>query len=110
MITLEQLNATSQAEFTALLDGTYEHSPWIAEAAWQRRPFVSLPQLKRALVDALIELRMYTEAALDFPDEEVEFLRAGGVIAYPTDSSYALGCLIGETPPDGLGPPVPVPS
>jgi tRNA modification GTPase len=33
----------------------------------------------RALVDALIELRMYTEAALDFPDEDVEFLRAGDV-------------------------------
>jgi tRNA threonylcarbamoyl adenosine modification protein (Sua5/YciO/YrdC/YwlC family) len=25
----------------------------------------------------------------------VEILRAGGVIAYPTDSSYALGCMIG---------------
>ena len=33
----------------------------------------------RALVDALIELRMYTEAALDFPDEEVEFMRAADV-------------------------------
>jgi tRNA modification GTPase len=32
-----------------------------------------------ALVDALIELRMYTEAALDFPDEDVEFLRAADV-------------------------------
>ncbi len=31
------------------------------------------------LVDALIELRMYTEAALDFPDEDVEFLRAADV-------------------------------
>lgn len=25
----------------------------------------------------------------------VEILRAGGVIAYPTDSSYALGCMVG---------------
>jgi tRNA modification GTPase len=33
----------------------------------------------RALADALIELRMYTEAALDFPDEDVEFLRAADV-------------------------------
>ena len=30
-----------------------------------------------ALVDALIELRMFTEATLDFPDEDIEFLRAG---------------------------------
>ena len=34
----------------------------------------------RALVAALIELRMYTEATLDFPDEDVEFLAAGDVV------------------------------
>ena len=49
-LTLEQLNAATQAEFTALLDGTYEHSPWIAERAWTRRPFASLAQLEHALV------------------------------------------------------------
>ena len=37
-LTLEQLNAASRAEFTALLDGIYEHSPWIAEAALGRAP------------------------------------------------------------------------
>tara|TARA_B110000977_G_scaffold126988_1_gene162303 strand:- start:2411 stop:2785 length:375 start_codon:yes stop_codon:yes gene_type:complete len=26
----------------------------------------------------------------------VEILQAGGVIAYPTDSSYALGCILGN--------------
>ena len=31
-LTLPQLNASSQAEFTAALDGVYEHSPWMAEA------------------------------------------------------------------------------
>ncbi|HET7097284.1 MAG TPA: tRNA uridine-5-carboxymethylaminomethyl(34) synthesis GTPase MnmE, partial [Casimicrobiaceae bacterium] len=30
----------------------------------------------RALTDALIELRMFTEATLDFPDEDIDFLRA----------------------------------
>jgi len=30
----------------------------------------------RALTDALVELRMFTEATLDFPDEEIDFLRA----------------------------------
>ncbi|MEO5764737.1 MAG: tRNA uridine-5-carboxymethylaminomethyl(34) synthesis GTPase MnmE [Casimicrobiaceae bacterium] len=32
----------------------------------------------RALVERLIELRMFTEATLDFPDEDIEFLRVGG--------------------------------
>jgi N-carbamoyl-L-amino-acid hydrolase len=52
-LTLEQLNAASRAEFTALLDGTYEHSPWVAEAAWEKRPFGSLAALKLALVQVL---------------------------------------------------------
>ena len=30
-LTLDTLNAADQARFTALLDGTYEHSPWVAE-------------------------------------------------------------------------------
>jgi beta-ureidopropionase / N-carbamoyl-L-amino-acid hydrolase len=53
MLTLEQLNGATQAEFTALLDGVYEHSPWIAEQTWHARPFASLPQLKRALIETL---------------------------------------------------------
>jgi N-carbamoyl-L-amino-acid hydrolase len=53
MLTLEHLNATTQAEFTALLDGVYEHSPWIAEQAWHARPFASLAHLKRALIETL---------------------------------------------------------
>jgi N-carbamoyl-L-amino-acid hydrolase len=53
MITIQQLNAASQAEFVQLLDGSYEHSPWIAEQAWSRRPFTSLAQLKLALVEVV---------------------------------------------------------
>ncbi|MDB5870514.1 MAG: amidase, hydantoinase/carbamoylase family, partial [Polaromonas sp.] len=49
MITLTQLNTAPQAEFVRLLDGTYEHSLWIAEQAWMQRPFGSLDALKLAL-------------------------------------------------------------
>ncbi len=53
MATLAELNAADQAGFAALLAGVYEHSPWIAAAAWPRRPFASLAQLKRALVEVV---------------------------------------------------------
>jgi len=53
MLTLDDLNAADQAQFTALLDGVYEHSPWIAAGAWQARPFTSLAQLKHALIAVL---------------------------------------------------------
>ena len=45
-LTLEQINAAPLREAAALLDGLYEHSPWIAEAALTRRPFLSLAHLK----------------------------------------------------------------
>jgi beta-ureidopropionase / N-carbamoyl-L-amino-acid hydrolase len=53
VLTLDQLNAASAAQFVALLGGTYEHSPWIAEAAAAQRPFASLVQLKWALAQAV---------------------------------------------------------
>ena len=64
MITLAQLNAASQAEFTQLLDGTYEHSPWIAAQAWEQRPFASLAQLKLALVDVVRQAPREAQLAL----------------------------------------------
>ena len=52
-LTLEQLNAAGPDDFARLLEGTYEHSPWIAREAWARRPFASLAALKQALVEAV---------------------------------------------------------
>ena len=49
-LTIDQINAAPPAEFVALLDGTYEHSPWIAERAAPGRPFATLAQLRQALI------------------------------------------------------------
>ena len=48
-LTIDTLNAASPAEAVALLDGVYEHSPWIAEKALAARPFKSLQHLKHAM-------------------------------------------------------------
>ncbi|MEY4766675.1 MAG: 2-oxo-4-hydroxy-4-carboxy-5-ureidoimidazoline decarboxylase, partial [Pseudomonadota bacterium] len=51
-LTLADLNAADATRFVQLLDGIYEHSPWIAQAAFAAKPaggFVSLDQLKHAL-------------------------------------------------------------
>ena len=53
ILSLGDVNAAPQPEFTRLLEGTYEHSPWIAHAAWTQRPFASLAHLKRALVQVV---------------------------------------------------------
>jgi len=41
-LTLEQLNSASREDAAQMLDGLYEHSPWIAEQALNERPFKSL--------------------------------------------------------------------
>lgn len=53
MITMEALNAMDRAAFTEALGGIFEHSPWIAEAAWERRPFAERDDLHRAMVDVV---------------------------------------------------------
>jgi N-carbamoyl-L-amino-acid hydrolase len=63
-ITLDQLNAAGQAAFTALLDGAYEHSPWIAERAWARRPFKSMAHLQHAMASVLREAGRDAQLAL----------------------------------------------
>jgi N-carbamoyl-L-amino-acid hydrolase len=54
-LTIDQLNAATPAEAVALLDGIYEHSPWVAEAALPARPFRSLQHLKHAMSRAVAE-------------------------------------------------------
>lgn len=64
---LDQLNAASTADFVTLLDGTYEHSPWIAERAAAARPFATPAALKVALA------RVVREASVD---EQLGLIRA----------------------------------
>ncbi|RKJ96237.1 2-oxo-4-hydroxy-4-carboxy-5-ureidoimidazoline decarboxylase [Alicycliphilus denitrificans] len=66
-LTLERLNAAPAAEAAALLDGLYEHSPWIAEAALAQRPFRSLAHIKHAMVQVL------AQAA---PEQQLGLIRA----------------------------------
>jgi N-carbamoyl-L-amino-acid hydrolase len=53
VLTLDELNAASPEAFGVLLKGIYEHSPWVADWAEPRRPFASLAQLKRVLVETV---------------------------------------------------------
>ena len=63
-LTLEQLNAATLDEATAWLAGLYEHSPWIARAALDQRPFASLAQLKYAMVGVLHAAGLEPQLAL----------------------------------------------
>jgi len=52
-MTMEQTNALSRAEFVEQLGWVFEHSPWVAERAWDSRPFASLEELHLAMTAAM---------------------------------------------------------
>jgi N-carbamoyl-L-amino-acid hydrolase len=52
-LTLAQLNALEPAVAEQVLHGLYEHSPWIVHKALAARPFASLAQFKRRMVEVL---------------------------------------------------------
>ena len=63
-LTLEQLNHASLEAAAAMLDGLYEHSPWIALEALAQRPFQSLAQLKYAMTQVLAHAPAAAQLAL----------------------------------------------
>jgi 2-oxo-4-hydroxy-4-carboxy-5-ureidoimidazoline decarboxylase len=48
-VTIDELNRMDLHPFVANLGTIYEHSPWIAEAVWQERPFASADALIAAM-------------------------------------------------------------
>ena len=52
---LPQVNAFTLEQFVARFGGVFEHSPWVAELAWDRRPFDSLDRLHAAMIQVVGE-------------------------------------------------------
>jgi 2-oxo-4-hydroxy-4-carboxy-5-ureidoimidazoline decarboxylase len=53
MTSLEELNAMDEAAFTAMLGAIYEHSPWVAQKAYIKRPFASTEALQSAMMEVV---------------------------------------------------------
>ncbi len=62
--TLEQLNAATPEAALAILDGLYEHSPWIARQALAARPFRSLAHLQDQMRQVLDQADIEAQLAL----------------------------------------------
>lgn len=53
--TLAQLNSAPPADAAAMLDGLYEHAPWVVERALLSRPYRSLAELRQRLRQAVAD-------------------------------------------------------
>jgi OHCU decarboxylase len=52
---IEELNRLGREEFVKRLGPAFEDSPWVAEGAWESRPFESVDDLHRAMVRVVEE-------------------------------------------------------
>jgi 2-oxo-4-hydroxy-4-carboxy-5-ureidoimidazoline decarboxylase len=66
-MTMADLNAMDRPAFVAAVGWVFEHSPSVAERAWDHRPFATLPALLTAMVD---------EVAGSLPAEQLALIRA----------------------------------
>jgi 2-oxo-4-hydroxy-4-carboxy-5-ureidoimidazoline decarboxylase len=49
--TISELNKLEREHFVRTIGPVFEHSPWIADAAWQKQPFADLEKLHQALCE-----------------------------------------------------------
>ena len=66
-MTLAELNACDRKNFVDAIGWVFEHSPWVAGRAWERRPFPSVDDLHTAM---MLEVTRATTA------EQIGLLRA----------------------------------
>jgi 2-oxo-4-hydroxy-4-carboxy-5-ureidoimidazoline decarboxylase len=61
---VRDLNAMNREQFLAALGFLFEHSPWIVEAAWARRPLADRDDLHAKLVAVVLEAPFARQVAL----------------------------------------------
>jgi len=93
MTSIAALNAADRATFVAAIGFAFEHSPWVAETAWERRPFASLDELHAALTGAVANAPADRQIALiaAHPDLAGRVAREGRLTAASRGEQAAAG-------------------
>jgi len=53
VISLTELNSSDREEFVRIVGPVFEHSPWIAETTWAKKPFANAKELHAALCETV---------------------------------------------------------
>lgn len=90
---LLHLNALGRAEFVEAIGHVFEHSPWLAERAWEERPFDSVETLHEALTRAMYAAHEEEQLALirAHPDLVGRAARAGALTPDSTREQAGAG-------------------
>lgn len=92
-LTLSQLNQSVQTEFVRVIGPVFEHSPWIAETTWAKRPFANREQLCAALGETVKNSGVEKQLALirAHPDLVGKFALAGQLTKESTNEQASAG-------------------
>ena len=92
-MTIAELNQLGEPKFVERLGAVFEHSPWVAEGAWRRRPFASLETLHIAMTAIVREAPMERKLALvrAHPELAGQEAKAGTLTADSTGEQGRLG-------------------
>jgi 2-oxo-4-hydroxy-4-carboxy-5-ureidoimidazoline decarboxylase len=52
-VTLDDLNRMDRAGFVAVMGGTFDRAPWVADSVYDKRPFATVTALHQAMFDVL---------------------------------------------------------
>lgn len=55
MLSMEQVNQMSKQQFVEQFGEVFEHSPWIAEHAWELRPYDNKRELHRVMMAVVLD-------------------------------------------------------
>lgn len=90
-----ELSRLTREQFIAALDGIFEHSPWVAERAWDARPFGRVVELHAALVAAMMDADTASQLALIRAHPELAGRAAirGELTAYSSSEQQGSGLL-----------------
>lgn len=92
-MTLADLNAAPKDAFVAALGHLFEHSPWVAEEGWAKKPFASRESLHRTLCDVVAAASCERQLALirAHPDLAGRLAQLGQLTAASTREQASAG-------------------
>ncbi len=92
-VPLSTVNEMTREQFVSVCGGFFEHSPWIADRTWPRRPFPSRDKLHAALVATVSAATEQEQIALivAHPDLVGRLAREGKLTSESTVEQRAAG-------------------
>ena len=87
------INAMDQAAFVAKFGGIFEKSPWVAEKAWDKKPFASVDDMHAAMVNVVKYAPLPNQLALlqAHPDLAGKEAQAGAMTASSVSEQASAG-------------------